>query len=239
MAAAGWYPDPSDPTAQRYWDGTAWTEHKAPAAGYAPPPVGQPVFGQPAAGYGQPYAAQPAYGQPAAGYGQPYAAQSAYGQPGSGYVQQGPPIRKFGFGEAVKRGLSQWTDYSGRATVAEYWWFTLFQLLVLMPLYIIFLVVDVVVVGTSTKVDSTTGQSTSNISSGGVITLVILAIVLFVVALLFFFPHLALLVRRLHDTDKSGWWCLISFVPFGGLVILIFTLMPATPGPNQYGPPVT
>lgn len=33
---AGWYPDPSDPSLQRYWDGTKWTEHTAPAAGAAP-----------------------------------------------------------------------------------------------------------------------------------------------------------------------------------------------------------
>lgn len=35
---AGWYPDPEVPGQQRYWDGTAWTEHRAPAIGGAPPP---------------------------------------------------------------------------------------------------------------------------------------------------------------------------------------------------------
>ena len=37
---ANWYPDPQDPTLQRYWDGTAWTEHTAPAAGGAPAGTG-------------------------------------------------------------------------------------------------------------------------------------------------------------------------------------------------------
>ena len=46
-------------------------------------------------------------------------------------------------------------------------------------------------------------------------------------------------MRRLHDSDKSGWWYLLAFVPFGGLVVLVFTLLPGTPGPNRYGPPVT
>jgi uncharacterized membrane protein YhaH (DUF805 family) len=48
-------------------------------------------------------------------------------------------------------------------------------------------------------------------------------------------PSLAVLVRRLHDTGRSGWWILISFVPFGGIVLLIFTLM-GSDGPNDYGP---
>jgi uncharacterized membrane protein YhaH (DUF805 family) len=44
----------------------------------------------------------------------------------------------------------------------------------------------------------------------------------------------ALLVRRLHDTDMSGWWVLIGLVPFGGIILLIFTLLDGTPGPNRY-----
>ena len=216
MADAGWYPDPSDPTAQRYWDGSAWTEHKAPAPG------GQPAY-QPA------YATPAAYGQPAYGYVQP-----AYG-----YVQQGPPIRKFGFGEAIKRGLNQWKNYSDRATVAEYWWFFLFEILLMVPLYICLYVGLIVIFASSTTLDSTTGNSALNISGAGIAFLVIFWIVVMALALFLFLPRLALLVRRLHDTDKSGWWVLISFVPFGSLVILVFSLMPSTPGPNQYGPPVT
>jgi len=49
-------------------------------------------------------------------------------------------------------------------------------------------------------------------------------------------PSLAVSVRRLHDTGKSGWWLLIAFVPFGGIVLLVFTCLDSTPGPNQYGP---
>jgi hypothetical protein len=43
-------------------------------------------------------------------------------------------------------------------------------------------------------------------------------------------------VRRLHDTGKSGWWLLISLIPFGGIVLLIFYIQGSQPGPNQYGP---
>lgn len=46
-------------------------------------------------------------------------------------------------------------------------------------------------------------------------------------------------VRRLHDLNKSGWWILLGFVPFAGLLLAIYTLfVPGTPGPNTYGAPV-
>lgn len=49
-------------------------------------------------------------------------------------------------------------------------------------------------------------------------------------------PNIAVAVRRLHDQDKSGWLYLISFIPFGGLVLFVFFLLDGTRGPNQYGP---
>jgi uncharacterized membrane protein YhaH (DUF805 family) len=50
-----------------------------------------------------------------------------------------------------------------------------------------------------------------------------------------FLPSLAVLVRRLHDTDRSGWWVLISFVPFiGGIVLIVFACIDSGP-PNKYG----
>lgn len=50
-----------------------------------------------------------------------------------------------------------------------------------------------------------------------------------------FLPTLAVLVRRLHDTDRSGWWVLISFVPLvGGIVLIVFACIDSGP-PNKYG----
>lgn len=48
-------------------------------------------------------------------------------------------------------------------------------------------------------------------------------------------PGLAVTVRRLHGTAHSGWWYLIALLPFGGLVLLVFTLTQGTPGSNSYG----
>jgi len=52
-----------------------------------------------------------------------------------------------------------------------------------------------------------------------------------------FIPNLALGFRRLHDTNRSAWWLLIGLVPFvGAVVLIVFYLLPSTPGDNNYGP---
>ncbi|MFL6070069.1 MAG: DUF805 domain-containing protein, partial [Actinomycetes bacterium] len=105
-----------------------------------------------------------------------------------------------GFGEAIKRGFAGWSSWSGRATRAEYWWWALFVFLVsLIPYIGIFATMD-----WTTSTDSgpnSTGASVSG-SGGSVIFWILLAVV--VLALLL--PSLAVMVRRLHDTDRSGWW---------------------------------
>ncbi len=50
-------------------------------------------------------------------------------------------------------------------------------------------------------------------------------------------PGLAVGVRRLHDSDRSGWWLLIAFVPIiGAIILLVFMVQDSQPGENQYGP---
>jgi uncharacterized membrane protein YhaH (DUF805 family) len=51
----------------------------------------------------------------------------------------------------------------------------------------------------------------------------------------FFLPNLAVLVRRLHDTDRSGWWVLIGLIPLiGAIVLIVFACIDSGP-PNKYG----
>jgi len=50
-------------------------------------------------------------------------------------------------------------------------------------------------------------------------------------------PGLAVAIRRLHDTNRSGWWFLIVLVPLiGAIVLLVFLLQDSQPSENQYGP---
>jgi uncharacterized membrane protein YhaH (DUF805 family) len=49
-------------------------------------------------------------------------------------------------------------------------------------------------------------------------------------------PGLAVTVRRLHDTDRSGWWWFIAFIPLIGTILLFVWLCTrGTPGPNRFG----
>lgn len=109
--------------------------------------------------------------------------------------------------------LKKYADFGGRARRKEYWMFTLFNVLFSFVLGILdgFL-------GTVSR-DAGIGLL------GGLYTLAVLL------------PSLGVSVRRLHDTDHSGWWLLIALVPcVGAIVLLIFMVRDSTPGPNQYGP---
>ena len=109
--------------------------------------------------------------------------------------------------------LKKYATFEGRARRKEYWFFVLFNVLAIIVLEIL----DVVL-GTFSK------ETGFGLLSG-----------LYAIAVLL--PSLAVIVRRLHDTDRSGWWILINFIPvIGAFVLLIFTLLDGTPGSNRFGP---
>ncbi len=96
--------------------------------------------------------------------------------------------------------------FEGRARRKEYWFYSLF--------YAIFYIALAVV-------ESFVGLQ--GILSG-----------LFALALLL--PTIGVLVRRLHDLDKSGWWALLLLVPLiGGLILFIFCCLKGTEGSNRFG----
>ena len=107
----------------------------------------------------------------------------------------------------------KYAEFSGRAQRAEYWYFILFYLLIYIGVTII---------------DRILGTYSSTAGVGLLQTLFSLGVLI---------PSIAVGVRRLHDTDRSGWWVLIAFVPLiGAIVLLIFTVQEGTAGDNQYGP---
>ena len=106
----------------------------------------------------------------------------------------------------------KYATFEGRARRKEYWYFILFYCIALFVL----MVVDVLA-GTFNE------EAEIGLFSG-----------LFVLATIV--PSIAVTVRRLHDTDRSGWWFLISFVPLvGALVLLVFMVLDSTPGANRFG----
>jgi uncharacterized membrane protein YhaH (DUF805 family) len=117
--------------------------------------------------------------------------------------------------------LKRYADFSGRSRRKEYWMFVLFQILVLMPMALVFAMID-----------GANGEGEPGVLGG-----LMLAVMGLVYLGLFFIPGLAVQVRRFHDRDKSGWLILLGFIPYlGGFILLVFMCLEGTRGPNRFGP---
>lgn len=58
-----------------------------------------------------------------------------------------------------------------------------------------------------------------------------------IISLIMLLPNLAVAVRRLHDTGRSGWWWFLCLIPLiGAIVLIIFYVQDSQPGDNAYGP---
>src|SRR5262245_24601527 len=107
--------------------------------------------------------------------------------------------------------LRKYLDFGGRARRTEYWMFTLFNVLISCALALI---------------DRFKGNLNAQAGIGLLSGVYSLAMLL---------PALAVSVRRLHDTDRSGWWILFGLIPCAGIVVLLFFMVKdGTPGANQY-----
>src|SRR3954469_5874247 len=154
--------------------------------------------------------------------------------------------------------LKRFADFSGRSRRLEFWLWTLAHTIVTTVLVIIMMVA--MFGSISDLAQRASGGEFANYASVdganfvtlngekfaippdvmiqaimGSIAIPCLLLALYSVAV--FIPHLAVIVRRLHDQDKSGWWFFIGFVPLiGGIWLLILYLTDGTPGPNRFGP---
>lgn len=109
--------------------------------------------------------------------------------------------------------LKKYAEFGGRARRKEYWMFVWFNILIGFVLGV---------------VDYTTGLANAETGVGVLSGLYSLAVLV---------PGIAVAVRRLHDTSRSGWWLLIGFLPLiGALVLLFFMVQDGTPGANAHGP---
>lgn len=132
--------------------------------------------------------------------------------------------------------LKRYAEFSGRSRRKEYW------------MYVLFIIIVMLVVG---MIEGALGLDGTVATYGPLSALIALGT---------FVPSLAVGVRRLHDTNRSGWWMLLGVVPYllsivlllsGSLALaatmgivallcaialLVFMVLPGTNGPNQYGP---
>jgi uncharacterized membrane protein YhaH (DUF805 family) len=112
------------------------------------------------------------------------------------------------FQDAIRSGFRNYVTFSGRASRSEFWYWTLFALLVAIA---------------SSIVDHTIFPFASTGPIEGLTSLVL------------FLPGLAVSIRRLHDIDRTGWWWLIAFTVIGIILLLVWACTRGTAGANRYG----
>jgi uncharacterized membrane protein YhaH (DUF805 family) len=109
--------------------------------------------------------------------------------------------------------LKKYAVFHGRARRKEYWYFGLVNPIITMALAVI---------------DGITGSFIAEADIGLLSGLYTLGVLL---------PGIVVSVRRLHDTNRTGWWLLIYLIPvIGALVFLVFVVQDGKPGENRYGP---
>ena len=110
--------------------------------------------------------------------------------------------------------FQNYANFSGRARRSEYWYFVLGQACLVVPVYIL------LISGFAGESEEFSMVSLS-------------AVGLFFLGT--FIPGLAVTVRRLHDTNKSGWYYFVVLIPFGSIALLIWMFQEGNPFQNQYG----
>ena len=116
------------------------------------------------------------------------------------------------FGQSIQTCMGKYATFEGRASRSEYWWFYLFTVLVSW---------GASVVGALSLFDT-----------GGILSLVVNAALLL--------PSLAASTRRLHDTNRSGWWFLLAATGIGIILLIVWWAQGSDKSDNKYGsPPVS
>lgn len=118
-------------------------------------------------------------------------------------------VASMNFTQAISSGFQNYVNFSGRASRSEYWYWTLFAILV-----------SIVTGGIDHLIFPIMDFSPLNSLAG----------------LALFLPGLAVGIRRLHDLDRTGWWVLLVLTIIGIVVLIAWFVMRGTVGPNRYGP---
>ena len=112
------------------------------------------------------------------------------------------------FTDAIRSVFSQYVGFTGRARRSEFWYWTLFQ----------------IIVGVVASILDRAVFDRNNAAFSVIVGLGLLL------------PSLAVAVRRLHDSGRTGWWLLIGLIPVIGTIILIVFYVQDSHGDNKYGP---
>lgn len=154
------------------------------------------------------------------------------------YVQTLPTL---GFMEAVKISYKKFCTFSGRARRSEFWWLNLFLGILMTILsfiiFILFIIIFAFNFGTryNRYLNKWNKKYQNNTFYLG-IEIPLLFIFVIIIEIILAIPLISASVRRLHDTGKSGLFLLLTLVPFGNLILLIFFIEDSQQNANEYGP---
>jgi uncharacterized membrane protein YhaH (DUF805 family) len=110
------------------------------------------------------------------------------------------------FQDAIKMQFENVLNFNGRASLSAFWWYAL-------AIFIVNIVVEIIF-----------GVAIGSLA------------LTYIVGLVIGLSGLSVSVRRLHDSDKTGWLLLLDLIPFvGWIAVLVLLLLPSTPGPNRFG----
>ena len=135
------------------------------------------------------------------------------------------PLYGASFGQAFTRFWKKYATFSGRASRSEFWWWYLANIIIVTVLYIITAIGGFA----GASIDSATGASTPGPLFGvGIALLVIWWLAIIV-------PTLALSWRRLHDTNRSGLFWFLGFIPVvGGIILLVLFVLDSDPAGARF-----
>ncbi|MBC1567816.1 DUF805 domain-containing protein [Listeria sp. FSL L7-0233] len=127
-----------------------------------------------------------------------------------------------GFLEAYKSFWKNYVNFNGRAPGSAYWYVWVWNVIIIGGLYLL-----AGIFGMSMMVEG------GSLAGGGMAIFILIVMGLYSLAALL--PTLSLIVRRLHDTGKSGFFIFLGLIPFVGSLIIIIFMCLSSDGPNQYG----
>lgn len=155
----------------------------------------------------------------------------------------GSPWPGVGAGAAFVRAVRGWSTFHGRASRAEFWWWTFWSALVSAVLagiasaLVLPDLVGLVEAARSSMVDgtgSTLAVGYQDVPAGTATAETVLTVVSSVVGLAMLLPTVAVSVRRLHDTGRSGWWTVLWFVPFLQIVAWVLLADRSAPAGERF-----
>lgn len=133
------------------------------------------------------------------------------------------PHYGIGFIPAVKRVFQKYATFDGRASRSEFWWWALGNFIVFLVLY-----------GLTMGLGFATAPSDGEFGVAGIPFAILLGVWLIGTIV----PNIAITIRRLHDAGYSGWFYLLSLIPYlGSFIVAILCIMGTSPMAGRYGPP--